>query len=315
MIRIEALRTFVEVTDQGNIKGAADKLHRTQSALSMTLKQIEDRLGSPLFETDRKSSLTEMGRFLYEQAAVLVRDYDRAMERIEAQSKAQSGRLRIASVPSVATMLLPRFLQLFLQGRPDLDIDLVDSDSTDVRHLVETGQVDLGIAGTGPDAPGIACEPIFRDPFKLVCRSDSTLAAKGGPMDWSDLAGHALICNEATRALGTSEFQRLARHARFSVRNVTSLLAMVSAGMGITLLPALATVNLPEQLTACPLRDPECTRTVGIHWRDGKVPSPVARLFRSEFARAARAEAGLLGLEPIPLVSDSAGERPVARTV
>ncbi|MBL4916551.1 LysR family transcriptional regulator [Szabonella alba] len=299
MIRLEALRAFVEVADHGNIKDASEKLYRTPSALSMTLKQIEDRLGCPLFETDRKSSLTEMGRFLYNQAVVLLRDYDRAMERIEAQSKARSGRLRIASVPSVATMLLPSFLQMFLHVRPDLDIDLVDTDSTDVRLLVETGQVDLGIAGTGPDMPGLVCEPIFRDPFRLVCRSDSVLAAKSDVLDWSDLAGQPLIINEATRGLPAPEFQRLARDARFSVRNVTSLLAMVSTGMGVTLLPALATVNLAATLTARPLRDPACHRTVGIHWREGKVPSPVTSLFRTEFAIAARAQARRIGLEPV----------------
>lgn len=299
MIRLEALRAFVEVADHGNIKDASERLCRTPSALSMTLKQIEDRLGCPLFETDRKSNLTEMGRFLYKQAVVLLRDYDRAMEQIEAQSKARSGRLRIASVPSVATMLLPPFLQVFLQGRPDLDIDLVDTDSTDVRLLVETGQVDLGIAGTGPEAPGLICEPIFRDPFRLVCRSDSVLATKGTLLEWSDLVGHPLIINEATRALPSPELQRLARDARFSVRNVTSLLAMVSAGMGITLLPALATVNLPASMTARPLQDPACLRTVGIHWREGKVLSPVSSQFRTDFAAAARTHAEQIGLEAV----------------
>ncbi len=299
MIRLEALRAFVEVADHGNIKDASEKLYRTPSALSMTLKQIEDRLGCPLFETDRKSSLSEMGRFLYHQAVVLLRDYDRSMERIEAQAKARSGRLRIASVPSVATMLLPPFLQVFLYGRPDLDIDLVDTDSTDVRHLVETGEVDLGIAGTGPDVPGLVCAPIFRDPFMLVCRSNSAIAAKGAVLAWADLVGEPLIINEATRALPSPEFQRLSRDARFSVRNVASLLAMVSAGMGVTLLPALATVNLPASLSARPLQDPACLRTVGIHWREGKVLSPVTSQFRTEFATAARAHSGQIGLEAV----------------
>ena len=298
MLRLEALRTFVEVADHGNIKNTSEKLYRTPSALSMTLKQIEDRLGCALFETDRKSNLTEMGRFLYSQATVLLRDYDRAMERIEAQSKARSGRLRIASVPSVASMLLPPFLQGFLQHRPDLDIDLVDTDSTDVRLLVETGQVDFGIAGIGPKLPGLAFEPIFRDPFKLVCRSDSPLAEGSAALAWSDLAGLPLILNEAARALPSPEFQRLAAAARFSVRNVTSLLAMVSAGMGFTLLPALATVNLPASLTARPLQDTVIFRTVGIYWRDGRIPSPVASLFRRDFAAAARAQAGSFGLSP-----------------
>lgn len=299
MLRLEALRAFVEVAEHGNIKDASERLYRTPSALSMTLKQIEDRLGCPLFETDRKSTLTEMGRFLYDQSVVLLRDYDRAMERIEAQSKARSGRLRIASVPSVATTLLPRFLQEFMASRPDLDIDLVDTDSTDVRHLVETGQVDFGIAGLPPDLPGLASEPIFRDPFKLVCRSDSELATKEGDLDWSDLDGPTLIVNEAARNLPLPAFQRLALQARFSVRNVASLVAMVQAGMGVTLLPSLATVNLPAALTARALKDPACMRTVSLHWRTGKVPSPVTRLFLREFVIAAQGQAKQLGLEPI----------------
>lgn len=299
MLRLEALRAFVEVADHGNIKDASDRLFRTPSALSMTLKQIEERLGCALFETDRKSSLTDMGRFLYDQSVILLRDYDRAMERIEAQSKARSGRLRIASVPSVATMLLPGFLQDFIATRPDLDIDLVDTDSTDVRHLLETGQVDLGIAGLPPDLPGLASDPIFRDPFRLVCRSDSRLATQSHVPDWADLEGEALILNEAARGLTAPAFQRLALGARFSVRNVASLLAMVQAGMGVTLLPALATVNLPASLTARALADPACMRRVSIHWRIGRIHSPVAQLFLQEFAAEARLQAGRLGLEPI----------------
>lgn len=297
MLRLEALRVFVEVADHGNIKDASERLFRTPSALSMTLKQIEDRLGCPLFETDRKSSLTEMGRFLYEQSVLLLRDYDRAMERIEAQSKARSGRLRIASVPSVATALLPAFLSEFMASRPDLEIDLVDTDSSDVRHLVETGQVDLGIAGVSGGVPGIASRSIFRDPFLLVCRTDDPLAQKGPLLDWSDLEGKPLIVNEATRGLLSDPFQRLAAEARFSVRNVASLVALVQSGMGITMLPALATYNLPPTLTARSLLDPACRRTVGLLWRTGRVASPVAQAFFDQFTVAAKEMAKGLGLE------------------
>lgn len=297
MLRLEALRTFVEVADHGNIRDASERLYRTPSAVSMTLKQIEDRLGCPLFETDRKSTLTEMGRFLYDQSVIVLRDFDRAMERIEAQSKARSGKLRIASVPSVATMLLPEFLQAFAANRPDLDIDLVDTDSTDVRHLVETGEVDLGIAGLPGDLPGLASETIFRDPFKLVCRSDSALAQRTEELDWSDLDGTTMILNEASRNLPSAAFQARASLARLSVRNVASLMAMVQAGMGVTLLPSLATVNLPAALSARPLRDPACMRTVGLHWRLGRTPSPVALRFIAEFTASAREKARSLGLD------------------
>lgn len=299
MLRLEALRVFVEVADHGNIKDASEKLFRTPSALSMTLRQIEDRLGRPLFETDRKSTMTVTGRFLYDEAVTLLRDHDRAMERIEAHAKALSGRLRIASVPSVATLMLPAFLQGFLAQRPDLDIDLVDTDSTDVRRLVETGQVDLGIAGLATPLPGLCWEPVFRDPFKLVCRRDSPLAAAKGALDWAGIAGQPLILNEATRSLAAPAFQELARKARFSVRNVASLVAMVEAGMGVTLLPALATAHLPAGLVARALGDPACLRTVALCWREGRVPGPATQTFRQGFAAAARQTAAALGLEPV----------------
>lgn len=299
MLRLEALRTFVEVADNGNIKDASERLYRTPSALSMTLKQIEERLGCALFETDRKSTLTEMGHFLYDQAVVLLRDYDRAMERIEDHAKARSGRLRLASVPSIATMLLPSFLQEFVGSRPDLDVELLDTDSTNVCQLIESGQVDIGIAGQAADVPGLAAAPIFRDPFHLICRSDSPLAAKGSILDWSDIENEPFIINEATRNLPSPGFQKLKRDARFSVRNVASLIAMVQTGMGITLLPALATVNLPAALTARVLRDPACMRTVCLYWRAGSTLSPVTQCFINEFVPAAQARAKRMGLKPV----------------
>lgn len=69
--------------------------------------------------------------------------------------------------------------------------------------------------------------------------------------------------------------------------------------MGVSLLPALATVNLPALLTAHPLREPACLRTVGVDWRGGKVLSPIASLFRNDFAAAARAPAKWIGLEAV----------------
>lgn len=296
MIRLEALRTFVEVAEHGNIKDAAEKLCRTPSALSMTLKQIEDRLGCPLFETDRKHSLTEMGRYLLATGEILLRDYDHAMDLVAAHAEARVGRLRLASVPSVAVMLVPQILRDFLANRPGAEVDLVDTDSADVRLLVETGQADLGVAGAGPGRDGLEFEPLFSDPFLLVCRADSDIARRPAPLDWAALDGERLILNEATRRIASPAFQVIAADARLSVRNVTSLIAMVQSGMGITLLPALATVNLPATVCVRPLADPDCLRTVGLFQRAGKVQNPIVSAFRAEFAMAARQQITALGL-------------------
>ncbi|MBS0564443.1 MAG: LysR family transcriptional regulator [Proteobacteria bacterium] len=296
MIRIEALRTFAEVAEHGNIRDAAAKLCRTPSALSMTLKQVEDLLGVPLFETDRKSSLTDSGRFLLETARVLLRDYDRAMELVADHAQAKSGRLRLAAVPSVAAMLLPEALRGFLADRPGVGIELIDTDSTDVRLMVETGQVDMGIAGAIADHPGLEFEALFSDPFLLICRAESPPGQQGRPLEWEDLAGLPLILNEATRGLGSAGFQELAGRARLSVRNVTSLIALVQSGMGVTLLPALATMNLPGTLSARQIADPACRRQVGLYQRGGRIMSPLGRAFRAHFGAFARGRAQALGL-------------------
>lgn len=299
MIRMEALRTFVEVAGHGNIRDAAERLFRTPSAVSMTLKQIEDTLGTPLFQSDRKSSLTETGQFLLQTAAVLLRDYDRAMELVADHAHARRGRLRLASVPSVAAHLLPRALEAFLRDRPRVEIELVDTDSTDVRHLVETGQADLGIAGASEPTAALHFEALFSDPLLLIARADAGLGQPGQPLNWAQIEGQPIILNETIRSLQSDPFQQLAGASRLSVRNVTSLLAMVQGGMGVTLLPALATVNLPGTLLAMQIDDPACRRSVGIYRRAGHIESPLVQAFAKQFGAMSREMANGFGLTPL----------------
>ena len=286
MIRTEALRVFVTVADCGNIRDAADRLLRTQSAISMTLKQIEDHLGAPLFESDRKHSLTELGSYVAGVSRVLLRDHDTAIDLIEQHAFGNSGRLRIASVPSVAALLIPEMLASFMADRPTAEIDLVDTDSADVRKLVATGQADLGIASMGVEDAGLIVTPIFEDRMQLVCLANSALAHGTDPVEWTDLKGVPLILNETTQAIRAPEFQTIASKTRLRVRNVTSLLAMVQAGIGVTLLPGLATVGLPQVLCARALSDQACRRQVCMLRREGRVQSPLALAFQKHFVLA-----------------------------
>jgi DNA-binding transcriptional LysR family regulator len=296
MIRTEALRVFVTVAECGNIRDAADRLFRTQSAISMTLKQVEDHLGAPLFESDRKHSLTDLGRFVQGVASVLLRDHDTAIDLIEEYASGHSGRLRIASVPSVAALLIPEMLAKFVADRPSAEIDLVDTDSADVRRLVATGQADLGIASAATSPAGLIATPIFEDDMQLVCQASSALAQRTGPLEWRDLESVTLILNETTGGIQAAEFQALAARTKLRVRNVTSLLAMVRAGIGVTLLPGLATVGLPPTLVARRLSDQSCRRQVCLLRREGRVQGPLASAFQQHFVYAVKAMTEQFGI-------------------
>lgn len=279
MIGITSLRVFVHVAECGNIRDAAARLYRTPSAVSMTLKQLEQDLGAPLFETDRKSRLTTLGDKVFAIAKEMLREHDRALERIDAAATGRQGRLQLASVPSVAAELLPRLLADFLDARPGLTIELIDTDSRGVQALVADGTVELGIAGPPEPSSGLSFDTLFRDPFRLVCRADHPLAAHQAPLDWSDLAGARIIGNDAAKAIAAEECRALVAASVLKARSVISLLSLVRAGAGVTLLPRLATVSLDADLVALPFADPEAVREVGVILRDGRSPSPVCHAF------------------------------------
>lgn len=275
MIKIEALRVFANVAEKGSLKEAAEQLGRTQSALSMTLKQLEDELGGALFETDRKRNLTILGEYVLKIASEMLRQHDQGLDLIERYAKGKSGRLRMASVPSVAALLLPKLLRSFLLSSDGAEIDLVDTDSASVRDAIASGRADIGIASAGEGMEGLKSEVLFSDRLYVICRRDSQLASQPKMIEYNMIASEALIMNETLIQLDHPEFLEIASRSHLKVRNILSLLAMVSAGAGITILPGLAKVSLDENLIALPLADKNCARQVCLLISSQRTVSPL----------------------------------------
>lgn len=283
MIRTQTLRVFVTVASCGNIRDAAKALRRTDSAISMTLKQLESDLGAPLFETDRKHTLTALGIEVNKLAQDLLREYDRITERIIALAEGREGVLRIAAVPSVAAQLLPPVLSAMLADHEGVRIELLDTDSASVHMLVETGVVELGIGGTPAAGAGLNFIALFNDPFRLVCRRDHPLARLARPLTRRDMRAHRMISNKSTAGYAGFDPDSPNRVSALSARNVISLLALVRAGAGATILPGLATRSIDEDLCALELDDPSALRTVGFVLRRGGNSSPICAAFQDRF--------------------------------
>lgn len=276
------LRVFVEVADLGNIKDAAEKIGRTPSAVSMSLKQLEEELGGALFESDRKTRLTSLGEYVLTVARAEVRGFDRSVASIQAYARNEIGRLEVACVPSVAAQLMPMVLNRFLAVRPDVELDVRDADSESVELSIERQRVELGIAGRPSSGGIVAFQPVFRDRFVLVCSADNPLAASDAPITGADLAGQRFIANGASARMHDPEFQTIARASGLMVRNVTSLLALVRADFGVTVLPALSAASDPA-VCCRPLAGEDVYREVGLLWRAGRALSPVAQAFAEAF--------------------------------
>lgn len=297
MIKLEALRVFVTVAEIGNIREAAERIGRTPSAVSMALKQLEEELGAPLFESDRKNALTALGRFTLEHSRRQISGFDKALSTIRAFAQNQVGRLTIACVPSIAANLIPPLVTRFTADRPGVDFELFDTDSAGVAALVEAGQVDFGVSGPPRTAGVLRFEPLFRDRFKVVCSVEGALAQLERPASWADLEAETLIRNGSSDAIEAPQYRALAAKATLMVRNVTSLVAMAGAGLGVTLLPALSTLELPQNVRVCDLEDDGVRRTVGLVERKDVSSSPVATAFRSLLKREVAELVERLGFE------------------
>ena len=283
-IKIDMLRCFQAVANHGSLAAAATVLGRTPSAISMMLKQFEEHIGAPLFETARKARLTPLGALILTEAQRELGHFDRTIQAIEGLSQAKLGSVRLAVTPSVAQTVLPPVLQRFMQDHPKVRIDLRDMDSTAVADELIHDRADIGLASIAL-LPGFERQILFSDAFGVVCRADHPLSQNWHDLSWADLQGVDFIVNGLCAQISDEAFQPVLDAARLTVRNTASLLGLVQAGMGLTLLPRLAVLPGFNDLCFLPLRDTTVRRTVWMVTPPRQMVPPAVRAFAEVLRR------------------------------
>jgi DNA-binding transcriptional LysR family regulator len=282
---LSALRTFKTVADLGSITEAAEKLGRTPSTISMALKTFEVELGAKLFQSERKNRLTSTGYFVRDRANDVLSQYERAISAMEAYARNETGRIDLACVPSVAISILPRVLLHFRAKYPGVEIGVHDADSPSVVEAVLAGTVGLGIASIYRDQPDLNFRPLFKDALGIVCRADDPLTRHKPPIAWDMVRERTLIANGVTGLIDSPQSRDLDSRAPIKAYNVLSLLALVNAGVGVTILPRLSLPASEHGLRFLALEDVMTRRTVGVLSRASEVPSPAADAFAREIFR------------------------------
>lgn len=258
---MEMLRCFRTVAQTGSLADAAQMLGRTPSAVSMMLKQFEDHIGAPLFESVRKSQLTPLGAMIRDEAVRELSHFDRTIAAIEALSRADEGHVHLSVTPSVAQTFMPPVLKTYRGAHPGVRIDMRDADSATIQHDMVQGHADIGMASLAPIS-GFQRELIFCDSYGVVCPVGHDLARNWSHLGWAELEGVPFIANGLCLQIPDPGFQPILEASRLMVHNTTSILSLVRSGAGITILPELAV--LPEflDLEFLPLSDTETRREV-----------------------------------------------------
>ena len=319
MISLKQLRYFEAVARAGHFGRAAEQCAVTQPALSMQVQELEHFLGLQLLERGRGGViLTEGGKEIARRASQVLADVRDIVDFARQQGGTLSGPLGFGVIPSVAPYILPQLLPTIRTAFPDLDLHIRETQTQLLLRELVDGRLDLLLLALPVEHPEVETARLFEDRF-LLAMPPSYQVSNRVHATPDLLEGDRLLLLEeghCFRAQALAFCNRSGRPPRDLIEggSLSTLVQMVGAGIGVTLIPemALALETRSATIDAARLPAPRPTRTVGMIWRATNPLAAqfleVARLVR-EAAEAARERAGrerpvamrLAGSERAPL--------------
>ena len=280
---LRQLQYAVAVAEALNFRKAAERCHVSQPALSAQIAQLEQVLGTALFERDRRRVLvTAAGRELIERARAVLRETDDLVESARRAGNPLAGTLRIGIIPTISPYLLPRIAPALRRAYPALKIQWVEDKTEVLARSLSTGSLDAAVAALESNLGEVDEAIIANDPFVIAAAPDSVLGSKRTPAKASELRNEGVLLLDdghcfRDQALAICAEAR-ASELEFRATSLTTLTQMVAAGAGVTLLPrlAVATETLRTKLTVRLFEEPAPHRTIALVWRRR---SPLALAF------------------------------------
>ena len=295
-VRIDflGLHAFVAIAARDSFQLAAAHLNLSQTAMSHRMRKLEDDLGVKLLQrTTREVSLTPAGLALLPKVKGTIDNLSASLEDLRRAGRVHQETLAIGCLPTIAAGLLPVALAKFRVEHPDVVIQIHDKSASDIASLTESGAIEFGITLVASHRWDFDVQPLSKDPFMLVCRTEAPLARKNA-VSWSELAGVPLIrisTHTGNRLLIDDALGSRREHMnwRYEAQYVNTAMALVRAGLGMTVVPKFAMVAEDARgLRAIPLRNPSVSRQIGIISKRSAAVSPLAaqlrRLIAHEFS-------------------------------
>ncbi len=279
------LRAFLSVVELESFHRAADALHLSQPALSRRIQKLEQVIGAPLLErTTRHVSATALGTELVPLVRRMLEEFDGSLFAVREVGPNRGGLVTIACLPTAAFYFLPTVIREFNEEYPNIRFRILDLPATDGLQAVARGEVEFGINIMGTSDPDLIFERLAEDPFVLAARKDHPLAAKPS-VGWADLEPYHVITvhrSSGNRTLLDAALAKSNIKLRwfYEVTHLSTSLGLVEAGLGISVLPRMATPQDDHPfLITRPIGNPEISRTIGVVRRRGGTLSPAAERF------------------------------------
>src|ERR1043165_1655705 len=270
-MELRLLRTFQAVSDAGSFTQGAARIHLTQAAVSVHIRQLEKEIGTPLFlRVNKKLYLTEAGRALLVHAETILHAHDEAKAALAGLGQASRGRLRIGVTSTTFTLQpLPEILSEIKRRFALLDLTVVGGTSERIVEQILAGHLDVGIVSLPVEASDLTTETLRSDRLVAAMNPAHRLAGEKS-VTMATLTAEPLILSEHggnTRRLLDLFFEKhhLEPTIIMELQRTEAIIKMVEMGFGVTILPqgAVRTGVLRGTLRALPVKE------LNVRWQFG----------------------------------------------
>jgi LysR family transcriptional regulator, hydrogen peroxide-inducible genes activator len=278
-LTFKQLRYFEALTLHGHFGRAADSCAISQPALSMQIKELEDMLGMDLFERGaRQARLTNFGEAFAPRVRDILRSVDELGDLARTSQDRLVGRLRIGVIPTIAPYLLPTIIADLSRMNVGLDLHIRETLTLKLIQELAEGRLDTAIVALPVSEPSLTEVALFSENFVLVRPG----ADAGKPVPNREMLREMrlLLLEEGhcfrDQALSFCGLNAALPRELLDGSSLTTLVQMVSAGIGVTLIPemAIAVETRATAVSVVHLNHPQPSRTIGMIWRK---TSPLAK--------------------------------------
>jgi DNA-binding transcriptional LysR family regulator len=294
-MEMSQLEFFLQVVEEGSFSKAADAVGRTQPAVSIAVRRLEEEVGAPLFDRSQKTpTLTEAGVVIRDYARRILTLRDEARVAVSELRALKRGLVRVGANESTSLYLLPQVILSFREKHPDVKVEIYRHVSERLPREVLEGRVDFAVLASEPTDRDLDSFPVLRDELALILNPEHPLAARE-EVAVEELGRESFLAHNVRTASRNKVVEVFAAHhtplnITLELATVETIKRFVQLNIGLAFVPRMCVREELERgtLSTVPVRGLSYTRTLWVTHRRNVTFSHAAAAFLSVLRRQAK---------------------------
>jgi len=298
-MEMNQLEFFRRVVEEGSFSKAAERVYRTQPAVSIAIRRLEEEIGAPLFERSQKApALTDVGQVVYDYAKQILSLRDQALDGVAEMKLLKRGRVRIGANESTSHYLLPQIILDYLKRHPQVKVEIFGHSSDHLPRAVLDGDVDFALMAFEAVDSDLKSFPVLKDELVLIMHPDHPLAKRAAvtveELGKESFVAHNVKTGSRQRVIEAFAQHRTPLNITLELATIETIKRFVQLKIGLGFVPRMCVAEELERgsLAAVPVQDLTYERTLWVTHRREMTFSHAAAAFLEVLREQAKSDLG-----------------------